>query len=236
MAKTPEQILVLERQHVERSKNGFEVARANANADLAAYNIGQGLKAYLMQGLVGWRCGIMSPVSPFREALDFVRLGYSTWQTLNGSSDTRSLHLPLEKTLFVAFLVNESAVTVDHHDLVADRLLDAVLGDALQGEWDEETWTLGLEQLGRVEGSTLAVESYTAYHRLLRTSQNSEVKATVEKAISLFEKRKSNGFYRGGEQTDGGGNDNAITVDYRLGAIMKRTGCKSDSVHWWQWG
>ena len=236
MAKSIEQIIELERQHIERSKKGFESARELRNPDLVALNVGQGLKTYLMQGLIGWRCGIMSPVSPFREALAFVRQGYSAWQTMNGRSTARTLHLPLEKAFFVAFLVNESAITFDLHDLVADRLLDANLGLGLQGEWNEEMWASGLEQLRQVKGSTLAVETYTTYHRLLRSSQDSEAKAAVEKATSQFEKRKSNGFYSGGEQTDSGGNDNAITVDYRLAAIMKKIGYKGDSVHSWQWG
>jgi hypothetical protein len=236
MAKSPEQVLANYCQHAERSKQGFDSARAASNPDLAASNLGQGLKAYLMQGLIGWRCGITSPVNSFRGGMGFVRQGYSTWQTMNGSSTARTLHLPLEKTAFVAFLVNENPIAFDLHELVADRLLDANLGQGLQGEWDEEAWTSGLEQLRQVKGSTLAVESYTAYHRLLRSSQDGDVKATVEKAVSLFEKRKSNGFYSAGEQTDGGGNYNAITVDYRLAAIMKKIDYKSDSIHSWKWG
>lgn len=236
MAKSPEQILANYRHHVERSKQGFDSAIEISNPDLVASNLGQGLKAFLMQGLIGWRCGISSPVNPFRECLAFVRQGYLTWQTMSGTSTTLTLHLPLEKAMFVAFLVNESAIALDLHGLVADRLLDAILGDGLQGNWDEETWTSGLEQLRQVKGSALAVESYTAYYRLLRSSQDSDATGTVEKAISLFEKRKSNGFYSTGEQSDGGGNYNAITVDYRLAAIMKKIGYKSDSVHWWQWG
>ena len=236
MAKSPEQILANYRQPVERSKVGFEAARTASNPDLAAYNLGQGLKAYLMQGLVGWRCGIMSPVSPFREAMAFVRQGNLAWQTMNGSSTTRTLQVPLEKAFFIAFLVNERAITVDLDDLVADRLLDANLGLGLQGEWNEETWASGLEQLRQIKGSTLAVESYATYHRLLCSSQESEARAAVEKATSQFEKRKSNGFYSSGEQTDGGGNYNPITVDYRLAAIMKKIGYKGDSVHSWQWG
>lgn len=236
MAKSPEQILANYGQHPERSKFGFDAARTASNPDLAACNLGQGLKSYLMQGLVGWRSGIMSPVGPFREALAFVRQGYSAWQTMNGSVTARALHLPLEKAALVAFLVNKSAVTFDFHELAADRLLDANLRLGLQDEWHEEMWASGLEQLRQLKGSTLAVETYTTYHRLLHFTQDGEAEAAVEMATSQFERRKSNGFYSSGEQTDGGGNYNAITVDYRLAAIMKKIGYKGKSVHSWQWG
>jgi hypothetical protein len=113
--------------------------------------------------------------------------------------------------------------------------LDAVLGRGLQNKLDEVAWTAGLDQLRQVKGSSLAVESYMTYHRLLRSSEKCGVQADIGKAISLFEKRKNNSFYGGGEQTEGGGNDNGITVDYRLAAIMKKIGYKGNSVHLWQW-
>lgn len=235
MVKSPEQILGNYCQHAERSKLGFDSAKIASNADLAAFNLGQGLKAYLMQGLIGWRCGITSPVGPFREALTFVRQGFSTWQTMKGRSAARALHLPLEKATFVAFLVNETAITFDFHDLVAERLLDANLAHGLHDEWDEESWANGVEQLRQTRGSTLAVETYTTYYRLLRYSHTGDVKVNVERAVLLFEKRKSNSFYSGGEQTDGGGDYNAITVDYRLATIMKKVRYKSDSIHSWRW-
>ena len=120
MAKSLEQLFALERQQIERSKLGFESAKAKSQPDLVSLNLGQGLKACLMQGLIAWRCGLTSPVSAFREGLTFVRQGYSTWQTMNGSSAAKTLHLPLEKGLFLAFLLNEDAVAPDLNDLVAD--------------------------------------------------------------------------------------------------------------------
>jgi hypothetical protein len=236
MAKSPEQILANYRQHAERSHHGLDIARAQSDPDLAAANLGQGLKACLMQGLIGWRCGIMLPVAPFREGLSFVRPGQLRWDSMNGSISSRTLHLPLEKTLFLALLVNERPASLDLKGLVADRLLDAILGRGLQEEWNEEIWMAGVAELRTLKGSSLAVESYITYHRLLRSSEHCDVKATVDRSIALFEKRKNNGFYGGGEQTDGGGDYNAITVDYRLAAIMKKIGYASGSVHCWRWG
>lgn len=233
--KTPEQILAIFRQGAERSKNGFDIARAKSDPDLLAFNIGQGFKAYLMQGLIGWRCRFISPFNVFREGIDFVRYGLSIWEGLNGNISTRNVHLPIWKASIIAFLINENPFAIDQKDLVADSLLDAILAGGLRDKWDEVSWTVGLDQLRKIKGASLAVESYMTYHHLLHLSNNSDAKGAVEKAISLFEKRKNNSFYCGGEQTEGGGKDNAITVDYPLAAIMKKKGYKGESIHSWQW-
>lgn len=233
--KTVEEIIGLAVKSVERSQMGLEIARVKADQELFALNLRRGFEAYLRQGLVGWRCGILSPVGPFREGLNYVHQGQSTWQTMKGGTTPQPLQLPLEKALFVAFLVNESPIAFDLNDFLADRLLDAVVGIGLIGNWNELFWNSGLEQLRQLKGSSLAVESYMTYHRLLHSSQDSEANAIVEKATSLFEKRKSNGFFSGGEQTEGGGNDNKFTVDYRLAAIMKRIGFNGVSIHSWRW-
>jgi hypothetical protein len=235
MAMTPDQMLGLFRQQFERSKKGLEVARTSSNTHLAATNIRQGFKSCLMQGLIGWRCGLLSPVAPFRDAIGSIRQGMSILNEMDRSNNFTT-NLPLEKAAFLEFLVNEPPLVFDLTGLVADRLLDAILGRGFQDHWDEDNWSAGLEQLRKLKGSSLAVETYITYQCSLRSSQGDDIKATVEKAISLFEKRRSNGFYSGGDQTDGGGNDNAVAVDYHLAAIMKKIDYKSDSIHSWKWG
>jgi hypothetical protein len=232
MAKSPEQILMNHRLHAERSKNGLDVAKAGSNAELATQNICEIFKSFLMQALINWRCRLDSPVVPLREAITNLRQGNSILAAMgvHGAED-----LPCERATIIEFLVNEDSGPCDSTPLFADRLLDATLGRGLHGGFDNETWTVALEQLRQLKGSSLAVESYMTYHRLLLSAGNSDVRADVKKADSLFDKRKGNTFYGGAEQTEGGGNDNAITVDYRLAAIMKKIGYKGDSVHAWRW-
>lgn len=231
MVKTTEQILENYREHAERSKQGFDSAQTSQNLELAAFNLGQVLKACLMQGLIGWRTDLASPCGAFQDCLEFVGKTYSVCQSMKADC---LLEIPLEKTLFIAFVLHESPVRFDFHELVADRCLDAILGYGLLDKWDHEAWTCALDQLRRMKGTALAVDSYTTYHQLLHSALG-DPKPLVERAISLFAKRKSNAFYSGGEQTDGGGPYNAITVDYRLAAIMKKIGYDSDSVHSWRW-
>lgn len=234
MSMTPEQMIGLFGQQFERSKKGLEVARTTSSTQLATTNIRQGFKSCLMRGLIGWRFRLFSPVTSFHDAINGVRQGMSILTQIDRNTDVNTL-LPQERTVFLEFLVNERPLVFDLSGLVADRLLDAVLGRGIQDIWHEDIWSTGLEQLRKLRGSDLAVETYTNYQRLLCSTHGGDAKATIEKCISLFEMRKSNGFYSGGDQTDGGGNDNAITVDYRLAAIMKKIDFKSDSVHSWQW-
>jgi hypothetical protein len=227
MPKTVEQILSIHVQHEERSRNGIEIALANSNAALVSFNVRQAFKACLMQGLIGWRCGLLSPVGPFREAIRLVLRGKSIVNAAN--------ELPLDQSSFLEILLNEATSAVATDGLVADRLLDAVLGNAMQGHWNEDEWNLGVAQLRKIKGSALACDTYSAYRQLLFPSSDAERKTAAETAVTLFQKRSRNGFYSGGEGTEGGGSDNAITVDYRLGAMLKKAAFTFDSIHSWKW-
>lgn len=236
MAKTPEQILAQHKKHEERSKNGIEIAKVTSNPELAAFNIRQTFKACMMQGLIGWRCGILSPVSPFQEAIRILRQSDTILNLIvAGRTSTAKSDLPLERASFLEILVDEPPIPCGLDGLVADRLLDGILGHGLQGGWDEEKWNFGFEQLRKIKGTSLACETYTTYRQLLIPSSDIDMRATVEMAVSLFGMRKGNGFFAGGEQTEGGGLDNSITVDYRLSAILKKVGFAFESIHSWKW-
>jgi len=59
------------------------------------------------------------------------------------------------------------------------------------------------------------------YKELLFTEDAEKVEPIVRQLEKLFLKRKKNPYYSGGELTEGGGPSNDVTVDYRLGAILK---------------
>jgi len=62
-----------------------------------------------------------------------------------------------------------------------------------------------------------------------------KVEPIVRQLEKLFLKRKKNPYYSGGELTEGGGPSNDVTVDYRLGAILKFKSFKGESIHLWRW-
>lgn len=234
MPKTIQQILDLEQQHIDRSRKGVEIASSNGNADLLALNVGQAFKGHLMQGLIRWRHGVSEPASTFREGLAFLRREYSTWQSMSGGNSSGSIHLPIEKANFLAALVNDPLLPCGGEQVAVDRSLDVLLARDLQDLSTDGHWDNQLKRLGQIKGAALASESYAAYHALLRASASTDVEKFVAKAVSQFDRRKGDRYYRGGEATDGGGDNNSLTVDYRLAAIMKRIGYRELTIHSWR--
>ena len=103
----------------------------------------------------------------------------------------------------------------------------------LRGDWNESAWTGALGELRNTKGSSLAVETYSLYCQLL-LGPPSDFKRLIDLGASLFDRRANDAYFRGGDQTDGGGPGNAFTVDYRLAAIIKKIGGSHETRH--QWG
>jgi hypothetical protein len=232
MAKTSEQMIANQARHAERSSRGVAAARASGNYQLAAFNVRQGFNAFLMQGLIGWRTGVVSPAKALKEAVQLVCDGIESLKVLTFVDSTKDV--PAERASIISFLIDAHAADYTVTELISDRLLDAVLAGRLRSEWDESAWDKGIDELRKIKGSDLAIESYLTYRRIL-DAQQVDAKRVIEGAIRLFEKRAEDAFFGGGDQTEGGGPDNAITVDYRLAAIMKKVGCAAENVHLWRW-
>jgi hypothetical protein len=234
MAKTPAEILALQKEFAERSSRAFESTR-HRDASLAAMNLGHALDSFLMEGLIRWRCGIGSPVDPFKKGIAFFRQGLDKLQLATIAPAIRERNLPLEKASFMSFLVGETMFAPTAITLAADRLLDVLLVLGLSDAWDDAAWETGVGQLKKLKGTALAIETYSNYRHLLRHANDGDIESAVATGTNLFQKRKSNGFYSGGVSTCGGGPDNDIAVDYELAAIMKKVGCRSESIHQWRW-
>jgi hypothetical protein len=232
MAKTPQQRIANHVQHVERSIRGLQVAVASRNYDLACYNIRQAFKAHLMHGLIAWRTGIESPVVPLQQAVKNVAQGIEILHALDARDCTQDL--PVDSASIVSFLVDAPPPTVTLSELDSDRLLGAVLGNGLRGTWDAAAREKGLQELRKMKRTRLSVETYLTYGRLLRCADD-EADSLVKQAVELFEKRARDSFFSGGDQTEGGGPDNAFTDDYRLAAVMKKIGYSQDNEHLWRW-
>ncbi|WP_395745498.1 hypothetical protein [Prosthecobacter sp.] len=211
---------------------GVDGAVKSKNYYLATLNIGQAFNASVMQGLIGWRCGLMSPVESFKKAVRQLSEGVRTIESF--SENNCSKDLPIEKAVVISFLVDLPLPTLRINDLRSDRLLDAVLGNGLCRDWDESAWNTGLAQLKQNKRATLAVKTYTAYNHL-RKNEGEDLNELIEHAESFFQNRAKDAFFSGGDETDGGGPDNDITIDYRLAAIMKKIGYNGGSAHRWQW-
>ncbi len=230
MAMSTMEMLELFDKQASRGEKGLSVAEKTSNYQLAAMNCRQIFKCRLMQGLIAWRLGD-DPSSHLSSAVEGHQRGVSVMRSIQPESvvgDTSS-----SRVGFVASLVGIDFSPSDFDNANADVLLDCVLGKALNGEWDEENWDKGMREL-RDSGSALAVDTYSLYRQLF-TSESADFQALVEEGGRLFDLRKSDAFFSGGDQTDGGGSDNAITVDYRLAALCKNRRVASESIHLWRW-
>lgn len=227
MAKSIEQIQATYQKTVTIFENGLRAAIAARNSDLAVLNASQVFQAHMMIGLIGWRRGSVHPAAAFRQAIDAYEQGYRSLVD-RGTVNT----LPFGSAQIVAFLLDSEVSSPAAIDtLQADMLLDALIADRLRGNVDEEMWKCGLDQLGNLKGTALAVETYRHYESLLRASEIDPEE--IKKAEQLFVARKKNGFYTGGADISGGGPYNDMIVDYILAAILKSRSCTVDSIHRW---
>jgi hypothetical protein len=232
MAMTPSEMMVFFEQQGTMAFAGFNNAINSNNGVLATINLGASFRASVMQGLIGWRRGLASPVEPFRTAAQRFSQAMQSLVASNAVSGMKDV--PAEQAAFIAFLVDAPMPSFAIEDFTADRLLDAALANGLCGQWDPSAWDKGLKELKKIKRAAVAVETYTTYRDLL-FSEKDGVDGLVGTAARLFEKRTKDGFFSGGHGIDGGGPDNAVTVDYRLAAIMKHINYKGENIHRWKW-
>lgn len=203
---------------------GLETAISSGNGELAIFNVGQVFKAQVMQGLVTWRLG-NDPTSFLRKAAEAVMA------VVNGI-DLSSLPadaLPLERSGYIASLVGVNHCEVATDGLNGDRLLDAHIANDLLRHHPFTDQSALIQSLS----SKVAQESYQLYNDLLLGKLGSE--EGMKEGERLFEARKSDSFYSGGDEIEGGGEDNGVVVDFRLGAIFKKLGASANSTHTWRW-
>jgi hypothetical protein len=232
MAMTPTEMISFFRQQNALFSGGIEIAAASRNYHLAVSNIGQVFKASIMQGLIGWRCGLESPVKPFQEATHLIENGIRLLSTFDNARYWEDL--PCGSAGIISFLVGMPSPKFVSDGLSSELLLDAVLSDALRGSCNDSKWSTGLDHLRKSKRTALAFDSYSTYFRLLQASK-AESMELIEVATGNFEKRRKDKYYSGGNQTEGGGPDNLTTIDYRLAAILKKLDYVGENPHRWLW-
>ncbi len=231
MAMTPEEMVLFYGEQADLTKEGLAVAESTSNYYLGTLNLSENFKCRMMQGLITWRIG-NDPSEFFGQAVQSYHDDWALLTTIGGETATFS-DTPVEKVPFLSYLIGQQDSPLGVDGLEGDRLLDAVLGKWLFGSWEESLWAMGMEQL-RTSGSKLALDTYGLYESVVRAS-SSDMAALMEKGAKLFSNRKSDKFYSGGDETESGGEDNNVTVDYRLASLAKRHGYRGAGTHVWKW-
>lgn len=235
MPMTSEQMIAFFSEQAAVFRKAAQAARDSSNYQLAALNIHQTFKDYLMAGLIQWRTGSESPAAFIGDAVHAVTDGL--WVLSSFGNPFAGSEIPVEQASICAFLIGLEGPVCSGMVLNSDRRLDSIIADALLDKWEQPAWDSAMAELRAIKGSRLAVETYAAYHNLLFSRpKDASREDWVRSCEVLFKRRAKDGFYGGGDQTYGGGPDNNFIVDYRLAAILKKIGYDGESLHLWRWG
>ncbi|WP_454675447.1 hypothetical protein [Achromobacter pestifer] len=215
-----------------RAEKGILAAKDAGNSQLLCLNARQLFKSLLMQGLIKWRTD-NDPRGVFERALDSLLFNRELIRDIDPKSGFDQ-DLPLEKGGMIARLIDRNFL-IDFHSPVENfgRQLDFQISEIMLSSDPAEMavsvdFSILVEKVGVV-----AAWTYFLYMEILKGKRN--VSELVAEADELFVRRGNDRFYCRGDQTEGGGEDNLIVVDYRLAAILKKVGYSGTSMHQWRW-
>lgn len=216
-----------------RAEKGLVAAESTRNYQLFALSARQLFKTRLMRGLITWRQG-EDASQLMTVAVDTLDRNAAVLADLNAGAAVGA-DLPLERAAIVAFLIDKPIrFPLSVLDGVADKRLDCALVSALDSNQVQIDLDLEISRLTKV--SALAAQSYRLYFDILnRFSSGISVDDLIVEAEENFQSRATDGFYSGGEQTEGGGPDNKLVVDYRLAAVLKKANYSGRGIHLWRW-
>lgn len=221
-------------KQVNTFEEGFVYAKNHKNYHLLSLNSRQIFLSQLMQSLITWRIG----ESPCLLIEQGVERGLESVKALLELDPEANLvtAFPIEKLRIFAFLVGRKIEVEKNCKLIEhpDRKLDCILAAILAGESISsysDAIAVELIKLSKVKRSALAAKIYQIYFDILRC----EGVGQVDTADDLYRQRAVDAFYVNGYESEGGGLDNGLVVDYRLGAILKYLDYSGSSVHLWRW-
>lgn len=229
---TPEETLAFFLQGISRASKGLEIAASTGNSELIALNVRQLFKCHLVRGLIQWRAG-QSPVVELSAALTVVG------ENVSACPDLRD-RLPVARAFLLAALLDEPSPSSDTAPSAsAEESLDLALAWRASGA--SGTAQLGvneaLMELERTKRTSLAAKSYRNYFDIVsRRGTEPELGELVSRGEALYLRRASDPYFAGAEQSEGGGLDNPLVLDYRLALALKIVGYRGPSRSAWLWG
>lgn len=230
---TPQESLSFFSSQIERSSKGLEAAHASHNWQLAALNYRQLFKCNLMRALISWRLQ-QDPTEFICNAISSVAEGITTLRDWSQSPVTEE-SLPIGKAILISSLIGKkfNAVGTTSGAVSCDSQLDALLATA--SPTDKKSTSL-IADFRKFKRTSLAAETYQNYFDILASEGDSErLNGLTKVGELLFARRVQDSFFTGSDQTEGGGPDNNLVVDYRLAVALKRAGARNSSPHTWIW-
>lgn len=212
----------------------IELANVREDAGLFSQNAGNIFRYNMMLGMLAWRDGD-DPTTMFNQAIDDVIMYRDDLVSRGMIAST----LPLSTAAILAVLLDrqsEFSLGPCELDFAGDMLLDCQLAKRLQGLPPEADVQKGFDRLGMLKRQALAARTYKTYFDLLDVdAASADITSAIVDAEANYAARRKDAFYSGGPDIEGGGEDNAFAIDYRLAAIIKCRNIAASSVHRWQW-
>lgn len=210
----------------DRALKGMEFAEQSGNFYLCALNSRQIFKARLMQALIMLRAN-MDAHTKLLQCVNDIKNNSQKLEKIDGKENIFD-SLPIERGGLVAFLLGSDFVLENFSDfnLSFGRVMDIYLLKILFSNCSDvfnENIILADRYLSDNFSDSLQVLTYSNYFKIFGIlNSDSDKMSFIENGFKLFSLRRNDPFYSGGDQTEGGGSDNKIIVDYRLEAILKK--------------
>ena len=246
MAMTPTEMIEFYREQVKLFTRPLLDPAATSDYSHNALRFEAASWSQMMVALMRWRLNEGNPAPELGRTLTLAQEAAERLENLGpGQPHWKSYNFALG--IFAGIILNSkapSSLTQHLPDLTefcnptADTicpLLDAALCQSISSQEPVGAHQQLLDFTSDRERLRLLHDTYSLYFQLISEGRaGTSCQETVSQLDTLFSKRRSDEFFAGGIDTDGGGPDNDLVVDYRLAAIIRFASIPSvESKHCW---
>lgn len=230
MAMSPSEMSIFAAEEAADSIANLDMPKIRSRPELLQLNLKLAEESFLMSALIDWRHQLADPRTKLLRAYDVCITAIETLTALTYSTPLcerfRFYDLAiLGKLLDLEIPANcVSVLRACLPTTTIDARLDYALAVTICGP--ENVLGRTIDEGTYSNRQLLLKETYSAYRELLAGDERA-----IHRAEHNFARRRSDGYFAGGPQIEGGGLDNLHVIDYRLAAILKSVPFKTDSIH-----
>ena len=230
MVMSPSEMSSFAAEEAENSLANLDLPKIQSRSELIELNLRLAAESFLMSALIDWRHQLADPRDKLRRAYDVCRNAIETLTTLTYSTPVCERFRFYVLAILAQLLdleIPANCILVLRSCLATttiDTRLDYSLAATLSGTENVLGRTISEGTFSKRQ--LLLKETYSTYCDVLAGDENA-----IRRAEENFARRRSDGYFAGGPEIEGGGLDNLHVVDYRLAAIFKMARCKIESIH-----
>lgn len=230
MAMTPHEMSMFFARQASKCDANLKVSRIRSTPILLELNMRHAAENIFMSALIDWRHHLADPRDKLRIAFDASKAALEILPALDSPTPLPARFRFYDIVVLATLLRLEipagclSVITTCRTSAGTDLCLDYALAETIAGRHGILGRTIDSAVFSKWQ--MLLKDTYSTYRDLLAGD-----KEAIRRAERNFSKRRSDGYFRGGPQIDGGGPDNAHVIDYRLAAILNTVAYETDSIH-----